>query len=82
MSKLVKLFENKNILVADIKKNHILNIIEQAKKCNRITKIILFGSSLEERCTEISDIDIAVFQTYTQANYLKEQHITNFMMAY
>ena len=48
------------IKVADIKKYFIENIIYAASFCNAIREIILFGSALEERCTEQSDIDIAI----------------------
>ncbi|MBO5608967.1 MAG: hypothetical protein J5929_01145 [Eubacterium sp.] len=37
--------------IADIKYNYIENIAKQAEKCRNISKIILFGSSIEERCT-------------------------------
>ncbi len=62
MCKLVSMTANgKEIKVADIKKDYIQNIIDAAQLCPRIDKIMLFGSALEERCTEHSDIDIAVF---------------------
>lgn len=57
---------NKTGKVADIKKNHILNIAANADKCNAIDRIVLFGSALEERCTSESDIDIAVFGSKTR----------------
>ena len=47
-----------SIRVSKFKKRYIENIMEQAKKCSNIQEIILFGSSLEERCTEESDVDI------------------------
>lgn len=59
MSKLVEL--SSGIYVADIKKDYIENIIIQAKQCKHISRVVLFGSSLEERCSDDSDIDIAVF---------------------
>jgi len=70
--------ESNNILVAEIKKEYINNIIEQAKKCKNITRIILFGSSLEERCSAKSDIDIAVFGKMTRGKYLKSAEFRNF----
>ena len=48
-------------LVADIKLPYIIIISKQAEKAKNISRIMLFGSSIEERCTEESDIDIAVF---------------------
>lgn len=53
------------IQVADTKKKHIENIIKAAPTCKHILEIILFGSSLETRCTEQSDIDIAIVSDYT-----------------
>jgi len=62
MCKLVSLNTDENgIMVADIKKSAIENIINSASLCDAITKIVLFGSCIEERCSKESDIDIAVF---------------------
>lgn len=58
-----------NIRVATIKYDYIINIIKQTQKCKNISKIILFGSSIEERCQQKSDIDIAVFGE-KKANFL------------
>lgn len=55
-----------NIRVAAIKYDYI---IKQTQKCKNISKIILFGSSIEERCQQKSDIDIAVFGE-KKANFL------------
>lgn len=52
-----------NIRVAAIKYDYIIN---QTQKCKNISKIILFGSSIEERCQQKSDIDIAVFGEKSQ----------------
>ena len=52
---------NRSIQVADIKKKYISNIIDAASKCDLIDKVVLFGSSLEERCKDSSDIDLAIF---------------------
>ena len=57
--------------IADIKYNYIENIAKQAEKCRNISKIILFGSSIEERCTDESDIDIAVFGSLSKSKYLR-----------
>lgn len=78
MSKLVKLFEDKDIMVSELKRDCILNIIEEAKKYSKITKIILFGSSLEERCTERSDIDIAVFTSLYRSELFRRAWYGNF----
>ena len=76
MCKLVK-WNNENH-IADIKYNHIVNITKQAKKCKNINRIMLFGSSLEERCTARSDIDIAVFGNQSKASYLRSKEFREF----
>lgn len=68
MCKLVQFDKDK--YVADIKLRHIHNIAEQAKKAGNIERIMLFGSATEERCTEMSDIDIAVFGKKTKGSYI------------
>lgn len=78
MSKLVKLFEDKDIFVSELKKDCILNVIEEAKKYTKITKIILFGSSLEERCTDNSDIDIAVFTSLNLSDLFRRKWFVDF----
>ena len=52
---------DRSFSVADVKQKYIENIIDAAMKCDIIDRVVLFGSSLEERCKESSDIDIAVF---------------------
>ena len=64
--------------VADIKLQHIENIVKQAANCKSISKIMLFGSALEERCTEKSDIDIAVFGDAKKNKYLRSQEFKSF----
>ena len=64
--------------VAEIKLGHIRNISSQAGKCKNISRIILFGSSIEERCTDRSDIDIAVFGKMQKAKYLGSGEFRNF----
>lgn len=64
--------------VADIKQKYIINIAQQAKKCSNISRIVLFGSALETRCTERSDIDIAVFGKKRQAAYLRSKEFKQF----
>ncbi len=39
---------------------------------------MLFGSSIEERCTEKSDIDIAVFGTQSKNKYLDSKEFKRF----
>lgn len=76
MCKLVQYQNGK--YVADIKLKHINNIKEQAAKCGNISRIILFGSSTEERCSEQSDIDIAVFGRMTKSRYLGSREFRRF----
>ncbi len=76
MCQMVQLEDGK--YVAEIKLNHILNISKQAEACKNITKIMLFGSSLEERCQDSSDIDIAVFGKQTKGKYLLSKEYRDF----
>lgn len=76
MCKLRKIADN--IYVAEIKYDYIMNIINQAKKCKNISKIILFGSSIEERCVHDSDIDIAVFGKKSRSKYLCSAEFRSF----
>lgn len=64
--------------VADIKLRHIDNIAEQAKEAKSIRRIMLFGSALEERCSERSDIDIAVFGTKSKGSYIDSKEFREF----
>ena len=62
MCQLVALDINgRTINVASLKVAYIKNIIDNISRCELIDKVVLFGSSLEERCTEDSDIDLAIF---------------------
>lgn len=64
--------------VADIKLRHIDNISEQAKAAKSIRRIMLFGSALEDRCTERSDIDIAVFGDKSKSSYIDSKEFKAF----
>lgn len=66
------------VKVADIKKSYIENIIESAEKCKKIEAIILFGSSLEIRCKEESDIDFAVISKYTVNHLCRHKSFRKF----
>lgn len=66
------------INVADIKKKYVNNIIDAARKCDIIDRILLFGSSTEERCEESSDIDIAVFGNQIPSRALRSKKYENF----
>ena len=78
MCRVVSLTVGKNTFnVADIKK-YITNIINAAEKCDFIERIVLFGSSIEERCKRTSDIDIAVFETHTLSRALSSKKYERF----
>ena len=70
--------DNRKIRVADIKKKYVDNIIDAAKKCDIIEKVILFGSSIEDRCQESSDIDIAVFGKQIRSKALSSKKYERF----
>lgn len=65
-SKLVEmpLDNGSKIKVAECKKKCIENMVSVAHKCKQIDAIVLFGSTLEDRCTTDSDIDIAIISKY------------------
>ena len=64
--------------VADIKVPHIDNITKQAIDAKNIRRIMLFGSALEERCSERSDIDIAVFGSKSKGSYIDSKEFRAF----
>ncbi|MBO6291712.1 MAG: nucleotidyltransferase domain-containing protein [Selenomonas sp.] len=76
MCKMVPLKDGR--YVAESKLDYILNICNQAKKCPSISKVMLFGSALEDRCTEKSDIDIAVFGDMSKGKYLQSKEFRDF----
>ena len=80
MCKLINIkIGNLNIKVADIKESYIYNIVDAAKKCKYIDKIVLFGSSTMERCKESSDIDIAVFGSVSKGKALTSKSYRDFV---
>lgn len=64
--------------VADIKYDYIVNIANQASACKNISRIVLFGSAKEERCSSESDIDIAVFGDMSKAQFLRSKEYDAF----
>ncbi len=68
----------RQIKVADIKQKYINNIVDAAKKCDLIWSVVLFGSSIQERCSENSDIDIAVFGTQNPSKVLTSKKYERF----
>lgn len=75
MCKLVPIKTNygEEVLVADIKKDFIEKIIRSAENCPIIDKIMLFGSSITNRCKEGSDVDFAVFSTMSENDWLLDE---------
>jgi predicted nucleotidyltransferase len=80
MCKLISIKNNlgEDIKVADIKADTIKKIIMLAEKCDKIDYIILFGSSVEERCTEQSDIDMAVVSNVTRSRLFGSKKYDDF----
>lgn len=62
MSNLVSITTNtgETVYISELKKDYINNIIYEASLCKYIDSVILFGSSLEEICTEDSDVDYVI----------------------
>ena len=69
---------DRQIMVADIKQKYIQNIIDAAKKCDLIDQIVLFGSSIEERCRESSDMALAVFGNQSPSRALESRKYEQF----
>ncbi|MBO5564740.1 MAG: nucleotidyltransferase domain-containing protein [Lachnospiraceae bacterium] len=70
--------DNRKIRVADIKKKYIENIIDAARKCDIIDRIMLFGSSTGSRCKKSSDIDLAIFGKETEYKALRSKKYSQF----
>lgn len=69
---------NRVFKVADIKQKYISNIIDAASKCDIIDRVVLFGSCIDERCLESSDIDIAVFGSQVPSRALVSKKYKSF----
>lgn len=63
------MIDDKKVHIADIKEMHIRNIADAAKKCPDIEKVVIFGSSITDRCREDSDIDVALFGKKDRARF-------------
>ena len=81
MCELVKIKTNfgEEVSIAEIKREHISNLIKHAENCKPIIEIILFGSSIEERCTSSSDIDIAIISNKTVTELDKTSSFKRFL---
>ncbi len=69
---------SRQINVAEIKQKYIQNIIDAAHECDLIDRVVLFGSCLQERCQETSDIDIAVFGSQPRSHALTSRKFERF----
>ena len=79
MCRLVTLKLNgKDVQIADIKLDCVRNIVDAAQKCKYIDKVVLFGSVLNEKCKEQSDIDIAVFGNVAKNKCLSSKDYKEF----
>ncbi len=83
MCKLISINTNygEEVKVADIKSVCIENLINVAPICNHISEIILFGSALEEKCTDDSDIDIAIISKKSVSALSKSKAFSNMLRA-
>ena len=80
MCKLVTI-ENSNgakIEIADIKAEIIKEIISLAHTCDKIDYIYVFGSTVEESCTDKSDIDIAIISNVTRSKLFQNKSYNEF----
>lgn len=80
MCKLVNVKTNygEEVRVAEIKRDEIKNIIDAASLCKNIDMLILYGSSLEDRCDKYSDIDIVVISKYPISKLCKLKSFHDF----
>lgn len=69
---------DRTVYVADIKQKYILNIVEAARECELIDQIRLFGSCLDERCNDNSDIDLAIFGNMPEYRALRSKAYDRF----
>lgn len=80
MCRLVEMKIGERIVnVAEIKKDYIENIINSISLCSEIDKVVLFGSALEDRCTDFSDVDIAIFGRYPKNKMYRLKSYNDFV---
>ena len=70
---------DRTIRVADIKFKYMINIVDAAKECDYIDRIVLFGSSIDSRCKEESDIDLAIFGNVSKSKCLTSKKYEKFL---
>ncbi len=80
MCRLAELHTNfdSTVMVAENKLDILRFIIDTASQCSKIDAIILFGSSLDERCKDDSDIDIVIISNATLSVLSKQKSFTKF----
>ncbi|MCD8073928.1 MAG: nucleotidyltransferase domain-containing protein [Lachnospiraceae bacterium] len=66
------------VQIADIKKEYVENIIKTAPICPAIMEIVLFGSVLEERCTDDSDIDLLIVSNKQKSRLFRDRSYEQF----
>lgn len=71
----------RSIRVADIKKSYVENIVNSIHLCKAIDKVVLFGSAIETRCTDSSDVDIAIFGKKSKSKMFASKSYRNFVNA-
>ena len=67
------------IEVADIKKDVVENIIKAADACIPICQIILFGSVLDSRCREDSDVDLLIVSDTVRSKLYRDKRYQEFL---
>nr|WP_304717939.1 nucleotidyltransferase domain-containing protein [uncultured Acetatifactor sp.] len=78
MCELVRLDSSTTVYVADIKSGTISQIPELASLCPKIDFIYLFGSCLETRCTNDSDIDLAIIANIGMSKLINSKGFREF----
>ena len=69
---------SRSMRVAENKIKYIRNIVDAARKCAAIDRVVLFGSSTKARCKDQSDIDIAVFGSMPKTKCLISRQYRDF----
>ena len=79
MCKVIQMtIDGRTFSVAEIKMKYMNNIVEAAKACDYIDKVVLFGSCTGSKCTEQSDIDLAIFGNKTKYQCLTSKKYKDF----